>query len=298
MVRSQLILSTRCLGTESVTVRDLVAAAMLVGANQVGLAMSLDPPDPTDLKAALGARDLRVACVESPWAKGTARRSLGSGSASEQVEALELVKATKRNATHAGAPVLIVDLGEADLADGPQRCKMLIELVASEGLSPAAVAQRDQLVAEREKLETIALDRLSRALFAVLRSEPDLPVAIAPGRPLIGYPTHGMLEQLLGDLRSPRLRYWHDVARAWHWERLGLDRNGAWLGGYGAHLAGVALADVRGMTDGLPPGAGEIDFRALRSALPARCLKLVDVGPIGLPALKMAFDYLRSLGYD
>lgn len=299
MVRSDLILSTRFLGPDGGSVRDLAAAVMMVGTHQVGLAPSTAPPDPAGLRSTLAASDLRVACVQCPYTRTSATASLAAAAPAEHARAIEIVHGSMKNATRLGTPVVVVDLGTFEVPDAAERRNQVLRMVEADGLGEPAVTARDALVAEGRKAELAVLERVVRALHGLLKAEPEIELAIATGEPLIGWPSPEMLENLLADLKTSRLGYWHHSGRAAVAERLGLGAEGSLLTAHGPRLAGVTLSDVQGTMDGLPPGAGQVDFRALRSALPQRCRKLVDLDArVGLPGIRLAFDYLRSIGFE
>jgi hypothetical protein len=296
LLGSNLILATGSLGADGFGPPDLMAATSLVQARQICLSPGPRVPGPSALLPALRARDLRVACVQGAAPGG---RGLAAGRAEERSRAVELAAAALANARQLGSSVVILDLGRAEVEDGDERLARLARLVEREGLTPPAVDLRDELIAARARTEVAALDRLSRGLWSLLRAEPEMEIAVVTGEPVLGYPTREMLALLLEDLHSPRLSYWHDAGRAKASEISGAEADGAWLNSHARALTGVFLADVQGLARGLPPGVGAVDFRALRSHLPARCLKVVDLAPgAGLAALKLAFDHLRSLNYD
>jgi hypothetical protein len=296
LLGSSLILATGSLGAEGFGLPDLMAAASLVSARQICLSPAPRTPPATALVPALQRHDLRVACVQGVTLGG---RGLAAGRAEERGRAMDLAAGALANARQLGCSQVILDLGRAEIEEGEELVARLERMVERDGTAGRATDLREELIAARAKTEIPALDRLSRALWNLLRSEPEMRIALLTGSPVIGYPTRVMLEQLFEDLHAPRLSYWHDAGRVRVSELLGVEAEGAWLNSHAASLSGVFLADVQGTTRGLPPGVGSLDFHALRSHLPVRCLKVVDIAPgSGLAALKLSFDHLRSLNYD
>jgi sugar phosphate isomerase/epimerase len=111
-------------------------------------------------------------------------------------------------------------------------------------------------------------------------------------------PLHDEVGIILREFAGGAVRYWHDVGHALNHQRLGILTQEAWLGTYGAQLAGTHLHDIRGGEDHLAPGTGEADFAAILRHLPAGAIKIMEIrSSVPREELLAARDKLRALGY-
>ena len=81
--------------------------------------------------------------------------------------------------------------------------------------------------------------------------------------------------------------YWHDTGHAHANETLGLIPRQSLLQSYSDRLIGVHLHDAIGLDDHIPPGSGEIDFKALKPFLKTDTVKVVELKP-GIPESKVS----------
>ena len=143
-----------------------------------------------------------------------------------------------------------------------------------------------------------ALDRVCRILHEVLRQVPEVGVALLTprGRDDFGRPDE--LAAIFEDLgKRRRIAYWHDAGRAHAIAAAGGGLATEWLSRLGALCAGVDACDALGKIDGLPAGAGEVDFVELRSAVGNAVPFVARVEPFGGPGpLLGAVRHLRGLG--
>ena len=79
--------------------------------------------------------------------------------------------------------------------------------------------------------------------------------------------------------------YWHDTGHAHANEALGLIPRGSLLQSYSGQLIGIHLHDAVGLDDHIPPGSGEIDFKALKPFLKTDTIKVIELKP-GIPESK------------
>lgn len=139
------------------------------------------------------------------------------------------------------------------------------------------------------------LDGICRGLFDLCREAPAIGVALATPATADAMPSLAMLEAILEDLARRRVGYWHDSGRAHALERGGGVDAGAWLERVGHACVGADLTDAVGEVSGLPAGAGEVDFAALREALPAAAHRVVRAEPFPGPGpLREALRQLRG----
>jgi len=131
----------------------------------------------------------------------------------------------------------------------------------------------DELAAERQ------LAALAAFLHGLLRGAPGLRVALAPGPSPAALLTPARLRLLLAELRHPGLGLWLDPADSATRAAAGLAAPGDWLDSFGRHIFGVSLHDYAAGRDGLPPGAGTVDWALVADYLPRGALRVLALAP-------------------
>ena len=163
------------------------------------------------------------------------------------------------------------------------------ERLRARDLARAARAPRIVL----EPSASLPLEDACRELHTLGRANVGLALAVtaAPAGPLSDPET---LRLLLEDLASLRAGYWHRPARA---HRLGRP-DSDWVQPLARWLVGLSLDDVTETEEGLPPGLGQLDFRAA-AEWSARALDVViDVEPLAdVRLLRFAVDALAAAGF-
>ncbi|MGD9236553.1 MAG: sugar phosphate isomerase/epimerase family protein [Desulfobacterales bacterium] len=95
--------------------------------------------------------------------------------------------------------------------------------------------------------------------------------------------------------RGAPIGYWHDTGHAHANEVLGLIPRNLLLRKYADRLIGIHLHDAVGLDDHLPPGAGEIDFRFVKSCLKSESIKVIELKPgISHPEMMKGIRYVRD----
>jgi sugar phosphate isomerase/epimerase len=95
--------------------------------------------------------------------------------------------------------------------------------------------------------------------------------------------------------RGAPIGYWHDTGHAHANEVLGLIPMNVLLRKYADRLIGIHLHDAVGLDDHLPPGAGEIDFRFVKSCLKSDTIKVIELKPgISHPEALKGIRYVRD----
>jgi hypothetical protein len=161
----------------------------------------------------------------------------------------------------------------------------------SGGCDLARAARASRLVLEPSA--TLELEDACRELHALGRAHTGLALAVtpAPAGPLAEPES---LRLLLEDLASMRAGYWHRPARA---HRLGRP-DSDWLQPLSRWLVGLSLDDVTGSEEGLPPGLGRLDFRAVAGWSGRSLDVVIDVEPLAdVRLLRFAVDALAAAGF-
>ena len=161
----------------------------------------------------------------------------------------------------------------------------------SGGCDLARAARASRLVLEPSA--TLELEDACRELHALGRAHAGLALAVtpAPAGPLAEPES---LRLLLEDLASMRAGYWHRPARA---HRLGRP-DSDWLQPLSRWLVGLSLDDVTGSEEGLPPGLGRLDFRAIAGWSGRSLDVVIDLEPLAdVRLLRFAVDALAAAGF-
>lgn len=141
----------------------------------------------------------------------------------------------------------------------------------------------DEALEELQRLDEPAAERqvieLAEFLHTLLRRAPSLRVALAPGASPAALLTPERLRSLLAELSHPGLGLWYDPADAATRAAAGLAPPGAWLDAFGRNIFGISLHDFAAGRDGLPPGAGTVDWVLVADYLPRGALRVLALAP-------------------
>jgi len=102
------------------------------------------------------------------------------------------------------------------------------------------------------------------------------------------------------EFADPNICYWHDTGHAQIKENLGFIHHVMHLGSLADRLAGFHIHDVQfPARDHCPPGAGMIDFAALKPLVKPEHIKVFELNP-GVPVedLKRGVGYLKAIWGD
>lgn len=251
---------------------------------------------------------LRYPAVRAPYVRGLeaddavlSMDQLLSGPETTRTMLGGLVRESASVAQELGAGCLVLDLGllprEAGTASWEHWFPEAMEPAAS-GVERTAESL-ERLARVRARWDEILVDRACRLLHEVSRSAPGLRIALStPGRPF-GLPSPDMLDWMIEDLGTGRVGYWHDTGRARALAAEQVTKEEVWLDRFGPHCLGVDLGDALGSFGGLPAGSGEVDFAAVRQALPAAAWRVVriDPMPVDLAPFVAATQHLRDCGF-
>lgn len=291
-------LSSRCLGRKPIAADALLAALRAVDLRDCAVSRCAPLADAVAAATLLQPAGARTVAVEMTEGPDGALPALVAPLPAERTAALALVAGAVASAKALGARHVVLRLGELGLPTLRQREQELRARLRLEGSTPEVLAAAAPLLREIDARSEPYLERACRILFEICRAEPDVRFAIATPDSLLGFPNFKVLGLLFSELKGRNVGYWHDAAAARDQERAGAAPPRAWAGDFGERAYGASLADVQGAERGLPPGAGEIDFRLLRESLPRGIPAVLDVEH-GVPAgeLRLAVALLRSLGY-
>lgn len=292
-----LALSTRWFGARPTDAPRLLEVLRTLDVRACFLAPSLRGPAPAALDRTLRPAGARVVGVS---ADSTADEPSSFTSRDPQARGRALAAA--RTAAALGKAVggrhVVLDLGRFDLERAREREAELFGALREDGPTDAVREQASGIAAAVDRRLEPALDGLCRLLFDLCRAEPELRFAVrTPGGPF-DVASARALGLILDEVREQNLGYWHDVGAAHRHAQLGLSASQAWFGEFGSRTFGAFVHDAAGADTGLPPGAGEIEFRHVAEGLPSGIPVVVDVdGRFPLAELRLAVSYLRSVGF-
>lgn len=175
-------------------------------------------------------------------------------------------------------PLLILPVGADLQPEARERGERLLgRLRRGEALAGDEALEElkllDELAAERQLAELAAF------LHESFRQAPGLRIALAPGPSPAALLTPGRLKLLFAELRQPGLGLWFDPPDAAARAAAGLAPPGAWLDGFGRNVFGISLHDFAAGRDGLPPGAGTVDWALIADYLPRTALRVLALAP-------------------
>lgn len=292
-------ISTSWFGFRPFAVDALLDLQRDAGVREIAVAAESVRPLPPTLGEGLRAVGARVAACEAmPARHGEAATSLLSMSAEAVRRAMATIGANAAEARAVGCDLVVIRLGTIDVDRGPERDAELSAKLRLEGQSEAVTKLAMELAHEVERRHDALLERVCRALFACMKTAPDIRFAIATPRSALGFPTLATCRTVLDEFRGKPLGYWHDAAAARMLELYGLAQPSAWSGEHASRTLGATMTDVAGSETRLPPGAGELDFKSLRETLPSAMPVVLDVDPkFGMRELQQAVKFLRGMGW-
>ena len=197
-------------------------------------------------------------------------------SAASAVEREAAVTQTLRNidfAERLNAPFVVLHLGEVNMAPITER--LIAMAKAGRYLSREYVRIKISAVQEREKIAPASLQRVKECLRPIIEyaASKNVKIGLEAQRNYEQIPTERELMELLEEMNSPQLGYWHDFGHSQIKENLGFIDHAEWLRSIGPRAFGCHVQDcVWPARDRQPPFTGGIDFEKLVPLLPTNCL--------------------------
>ena len=303
-IPNEFVLSTACYGGRLKTIEDQAFASVAMGFRSLELGLSERPVPLNGWEDSHRETGIRVASVVvgalDPRSERMSGSQLGSSDAEERERALNCLRRHARLAQSLRAPVVVLRgcaVEDARLAAEARALEDEFEQAAPvdrEELHEKAC----QLVGRVQRRGQKQLEHFCRALHTLSREYPETRVAIEPGWKLDDLLSLQAVEWALDDLRRQGVGYWHDAVRV-HWRAgLGLPPHGAWLETFAPRMLGIHLADATEQEVGLPPGAGEIDFKLVAEYLPSEAARVLEVDSRhGRPEVLAAVQFLIAAGF-
>ena len=195
------------------------------------------------------------------------------------------------------APLVVLHLGRMELKDYGDRLKKM--LAAGERATPKYEKLLAEAKAKRESRKKGAMERL----YATLKKL--VPEAEKRGLRL-GCENREAVEELLldddfenffRDFDSSNVAYWHDCGHGQIKENLGFIQVVNQLDALSNRLAGFHIHDVQfPARDHCPPGAGMIDFAAIKPFVRPEHIKVFELSPrVAVEDLQKGVAHLKSI---
>lgn len=195
------------------------------------------------------------------------------------------------------APVVVLHSGSIEMKLYTDK---LLELVArGEKDTDKYRKLCDELDQKREAKKSAYFERTIECLKKILPEAEarGLKLGIENRQALEELPLDGDFDFLFREISSPNLAYWHDTGHAQIKENLGFIHHTLHLESRGDRLAGFHLHDVQFPgRDHCAPGAGTVDFAALKPMVKAEHIKVFEFSPGLTPEeAKQGAERLKSI---
>jgi sugar phosphate isomerase/epimerase len=195
------------------------------------------------------------------------------------------------------APLVVLHCGSIEMKDYTDK---MIEMVGrGERFSPKFERLAREATDHRQKKSEPFVKRMKEGLGKLLSiaESRGIKLGIENRQSFEELPIDSDFPEILRDLNSPSLVYWHDTGHAQIKENLGLIDHGLQLGAVQDHLAGFHLHDVQFPgRDHCAPGTGCINFSALKPVLKPHHIKVFELSPtLPVEEVKKGVEYLKGI---
>jgi sugar phosphate isomerase/epimerase len=178
------------------------------------------------------------------------------------------------------APFVVLHLGQVDMS--PITDRLIAMAKAGKYLSREYVRMKIVAVLEREKIAPASLQRVKDCLGRIIEyaASKNVRIGLEARRDYEQIPTERELAELLEEMNSPHLGYWHDFGHSQIKENLGFIDHAEWLRAIGPRAFGCHVQDcIWPARDHQPPFTGGVNFEKLVPLLPTNCLFVWKMNP-------------------
>ena len=178
------------------------------------------------------------------------------------------------------APFVVLHLGEVTMP--PITDRLIAMAKAGEYLSREYVRLKIKAVQERERHAPQYLQHVKDCLRRVIEyaGSKGVRLGIESRRAFEDIPTERELAELLDEMNSPQLGYWHDFGHSQIKENLGFIDHAEWLRAVGPRTFGCHVQDcIWPAREDQLPFTGAVDFEKLVPLLPTNCLFVWKMNP-------------------
>jgi sugar phosphate isomerase/epimerase len=265
-----------------------------------GIRLSLVP----GILDAVDAGEIKISSVHNfcplPLGVQHAAPNLYKFSAADDEERQLAVKHTFKTfefASRVRAPLVVLHLGSIEMKDYSGKLGHMLE---SDGKNSTKFEKlRDEALKTREAKKEKFFARMKETLRLILpeAEKRGLKLGCENRQALEELPLDGDFENFLREFPSPAIKYWHDTGHAQIKENLGVIRHTKFLESLAPRLAGFHIHDVVFPDrDHSAPGAGAIDFAALKTFAKPEHIKVFEFGPsMQPPAAKAGIAHIKKI---
>jgi len=253
---------------------------------------------------------IKVSSIHCPCPVTTSRLGIPAASLqlssldeAERRESVKFARATIELASQVKAKAVVVHAGQVEidshLEDRLHQLYNHCHCEHSEAISKEFETMRQQLIQQRASQARPYFEAARRSLIelADFAQGREIKLGIETRFYFCEIPRPAEMEQLLQELPSDLVGYWHDVGHADVNSRLGFAPHKVWFEKFKPRMIGVHLHDVRGIRDHCAPGTGDLDWDFLAQNLPPSITKVCEIGewnPRG--ACARAVPFLKKRG--
>jgi len=183
-------------------------------------------------------------------------------------------------AAQLNAAFVVLHLGNVNMS--PITNRLIAMAKAGDYLSREYVRMKISAVQEREKIAPECLQRVKNCLLRVIdyAAPKNIRIGLKARRDYEQIPTERELSELLEEMNSPHLGYWHDFGHCQVKENLGFIDHAEWLRAVGPRTFGCHVQDcIWPAREGQLPFTGGVDFEKLVPLLPTNCLFVWQMSP-------------------
>ncbi len=203
-----------------------------------------------------------------------------TASAEQREHAVSQTFQTIDLASQLNATFIVLCMGKVNMSGITDR---LIAMAKAGGyLSREYVKIKINAVREREKFSSECLQHVKDSLLRVIEyaAQKNIRIGLKERRYYEQIPTERELTQLLEEMNSPNLGYWHDFGHCQVKENLGFIDHAEWLRAVGPRTFGCHVQDcIWPAREGQLPFTGGVDFEKLVPLLPTNCLFVWKMNP-------------------
>jgi sugar phosphate isomerase/epimerase len=183
-------------------------------------------------------------------------------------------------AAQLNATFVVLHLGNVNMS--PITNRLIAMAKVGSYLSREYVRMKISAVQEREKIGPECLQRVKNCLLRVIdyAAPKNIRIGLKARRDYEQIPTERELSELLEEMNSPYLGYWHDFGHCQVKENLGFIDHAEWLRAVGPRTFGCHVQDcIWPAREGQLPFTGGVDFEKLVPLLPTNCLFVWQMSP-------------------
>ncbi|HKZ44872.1 MAG TPA: TIM barrel protein [Anaerolineales bacterium] len=186
-------------------------------------------------------------------------------------------------------PIIVVHCGAVSLGFTlEKKLRTLYEKGGNGSGDYKEIFQR--MVFERSKQASPHLEAVKRSLLELLdyARHYNIRLGLENRYHYNDIPIQDEMKTLLELAEPGRLGFIYDVGHAQALDHLGFLPHREWLQRFSTRMIGTHLHDVRGVTDHLPPGLGEVDYKMVADYLPENAYRALEINP------KSSFDQIAA----